>query len=58
MARKFVNTSTHPVHTSEGGNIGPGETVEIKEVDDHIQALVDGGLLVEVEDPKAKGGKN
>jgi hypothetical protein len=56
---KFVNTSMHPVDTSEGGNVAPGEVVEIDEVDDHIKAQVDAGLLVEVEDaPKAKGGKN
>jgi hypothetical protein len=58
MARKFVNTSMHPVDTSDGGIVAPGETVEVDKVDDHVQSQIDAGLLVEVEDPKAKGGKN
>jgi hypothetical protein len=59
MARKFVNTSTHPVDTLDGGIVAPGETITLKEMDDHTQTQVDAGLLVEVEDPKAdKGGKN
>lgn len=58
MSRKFVNTSTHPVDTPTGGIVAPGGTLEVKEMDPSIQAQVDAGLLVEVEDPKDKGGKN
>lgn len=59
MSRKFVNTSTHPVDTLDGGIVAPGETVILKDMDDHTQAQVDAGLLVEVvEAEKDKGGKN
>lgn len=57
--RKFVNTSTHPIDTLEGGIIAPGETFTLKEMNDHTQGQVDAGLLVEVvEHDKDKGGKN
>lgn len=57
--RKFVNTSTHPIDTLEGGIIAPGDTFTLKEMNDHTQGQVEAGLLVEVEtDPKDKGGKN
>lgn len=58
MTRKFVNTSTHPIDTLEGGIIAPGETFTLKEMDDHTKVQVEAGLLVEVDDPKDKGGKN
>lgn len=61
MTRKFVNTSTHPVDTAEGGIVAPGDTFTLKEMNDHTQSQVDAGLLVEVVEPdpnKDKGGKN
>lgn len=56
---KYVNTSTHPVDLTGGRSVAPGETVEIKDLDDHAQGQIDAGLLIEVVQPeKPAGGKN
>lgn len=54
---KYVNTSTHPVDLTGGRSVAPGETVDIKTLDDHAQGQIDSGLLIEVAEP-SKGGDN
>lgn len=45
---KYYNTSSTPQHLTGGGVVAPGESVNLKEADEHLLSLLDAGLMIEV----------
>lgn len=58
---KFHNVSSNPQSLTGGGVLAVGESIDVKEPDEHLRSLVDAGLLIEVDQPeppeKNRGGK-